>query len=181
MGVSGGAFCAVTTLPPPEQAAAESRAQLAGHQASQGSLSPVRQPGALHTRQDSSSPLPWMSATLQKTAVMLLYLLVSNPIMMRLRLLSVTKPALRSGSPQDGVRACTSSQSTAPPAGCRGDCRGSHSAWDQDLQHSQGMLSAGQRQHCSVIFFVSFIYQHEGVNAVAHTTINAVLVGKCCL
>lgn len=42
LGVSGGAFCAVTTLPPPEQAAAESRAQLAGHQALQGGLSPVR-------------------------------------------------------------------------------------------------------------------------------------------
>lgn len=71
-----------------------------------------------------------------KTAVMLFYLLVSNPIMMRLRLLSVTKPALRSGSPQDGVRACASSQSTAAPAGRREDCRDSHTALDQDLHHT---------------------------------------------
>lgn len=33
LAVSGRAFCAVTTLPPPEQAAVESREQLAGHQA----------------------------------------------------------------------------------------------------------------------------------------------------
>lgn len=32
MGVSAGAFCAVTTLPPTEQAAVESREQLTGHQ-----------------------------------------------------------------------------------------------------------------------------------------------------
>lgn len=39
LGVSGRAFCAVTTLPPPEQAAVESREQLAGHQATAQPLS----------------------------------------------------------------------------------------------------------------------------------------------
>lgn len=35
MGVSAEAFCTVTTLPPTEQAAVESREQLTGHQISQ--------------------------------------------------------------------------------------------------------------------------------------------------
>lgn len=48
MGVSAEAFCTVTTLPPTEQAAAESREQLTGHQISQSlSLENAKKNGQL--------------------------------------------------------------------------------------------------------------------------------------
>lgn len=86
-GVSGGAFCAVTTLPPPEQAATEPGGdQLAGHQ--------PRSVSGVETA--ASKVVPTAPSS---------YLLVSNPIVMRPNtVVNRQQQALRSGSPQDGVR-----------------------------------------------------------------------------
>lgn len=66
LGVSGRAFCAVTTLPPPEQAAAESREQLAGHGATEQppSLKKNQQPGAVNSRR-SAPPLSRFNPPIQ--------------------------------------------------------------------------------------------------------------------
>ncbi|KAI9527971.1 hypothetical protein NQZ68_026013 [Dissostichus eleginoides] len=77
-GNSGGiAFCAVTTLPPPEQAAAESREQLAGHRAA---ASPSLQENYRERGARAGQLCSFTSARATQS---------SNPIMMRLRLLSV--------------------------------------------------------------------------------------------
>lgn len=57
LAVSGRAFCAVTTLPPPEQAAVESREQLAGHQATAG-LFAMKEWIEQSPDSSSRSPLP---------------------------------------------------------------------------------------------------------------------------
>ena len=102
-GVSGRAFCAVTTLPPPEQAAVESREQLAGHQAPAASLWKLEEHSVSRGRGEpsSSSSSPSDTHYCREAAA----LGASNPVMMRLRLLSVTKQRRWSGSPQDGVSA----------------------------------------------------------------------------
>lgn len=122
--VSGRAFCAVTTLPPPEQAAAEFREQLAGHQATEQPGSRRQQPEAANAPQTAPLQSPSMPA-------------IPN--------WCDTGLHGREGSHHDapeivvrhqqtsaafGVssrwRPCCTQQSTAPPAAQRGDCRGSH-------------------------------------------------------
>lgn len=111
LGVSGRAFCAVTTLPPPEQAAAESREQLAGHQATEQPVSSEHaepSPG-------SSSPLPSVSVTRTWRETVSLACGESRHDAPEI-VVSRRQPALSSGSPQDGVRAALHRPQRRPQA-----------------------------------------------------------------
>lgn len=106
--VSGGAFCAVTTLPP-EQATVESGDQLAERRASRPSSyrGGVCLCGAAETRRAAPRLSPAVCNPKNQRRVF--HLELGNPIMMRLRLLSVTTNQ-RLGSPQDGVCVALASQ-----------------------------------------------------------------------
>ncbi|KAF6724580.1 hypothetical protein FQA47_015863 [Oryzias melastigma] len=82
MGVNGGAFCAVTTLPPPEQAAVESRERLTGHRATAQPRDFLMKSRPVAQRQVIPS---WCARRLPSAAA--------------------ASRTLRSGLPQDGARA----------------------------------------------------------------------------
>lgn len=123
LGVSGRAFCAVTTLPPPEQAAVESKEQLAGHQATAQPLSTQKEPERWTlTGQLLCFPFSACNPTLIWCCSTCWWVIPSWCAWDCCQ----SPPASAAFGVSSRWRLCCTTQSTAPPTGRRQNYRGFH-------------------------------------------------------